>query len=409
MNRADCLALDRDDPLAAARERFHLPEGLIYLDGNSLGALPRTTPARLAEVLEQQWGEGLVRSWNTAGWVDAPARVAARLAPLLGAGPDQLMIADSTSINLFKLLWAATRLRPERRVVLMEAGDFPTDAYLAQALAALDPHVHVLRAAPEQLAALLDERVAVLLLSHVHYRTGARHDLAAWTARAHRVGALTLWDLAHSAGVLRCDLDNSGVDFAVGCGYKFLNGGPGAPSFLYVAARHQAAAFNPLQGWFGHARPFTFEADYQAAPGMARWQVGTPSILALAALEAALNVFRDLDPAQLEHKAQALGDIALAALEAQLPDAGFTVLTPREPTARGAQLSLAHPQAWPLCRALAAAGVLADYRPPGVLRMGFSPLLLRHVDVWDAVTVLAELWREGRWRAPQFQQPETVP
>lgn len=408
MDRAACLALDRDDPLATARARFHLPEGVIYLDGNSLGALPVAAPARLAEVVQQQWGEGLVRSWNTAGWVDAPARVAAKLAPLLGARADQLMIADSTSINLFKLLWAATRLRPERRVVLMEAGDFPTDAYLAEALAALDPHVHVLRAPPEQLSDLLDERVAVLLLSHVHYRTGRRHDLAAMTAAAHRVGALTLWDLAHSAGVLELRLDAAGVDFAVGCGYKFLNGGPGAPSFVYVAARHQAAAFNPLHGWFGHARPFEFAPDYQAAPGMARWQVGTPPILSLAALEVALEALADLAPAQLEAKAQRLVSLAIDAVEALLPDAGFSILTPREPAARGAQLSLAHPQAWPLCRALAAAGVIGDYRPPGVLRLGFSPLLLRHVEVWDAVATLAEILRDGRWRAPEFHTPVTV-
>lgn len=412
LSREAALARDRADPLAARRERFSLPDGLIYLNGNSLGPLPTAVPGHLARVIEQEWGRGLIRSWNPpptgAGWVEAPRRVAARLAPLIGAAADEVLVADSTSVNLFKLLWAAMRLRPERPIVLAEAGDFPTDHYLAQGLAALDPR-RQLRCVPAgEIGAELNERVAVLLLSHVHYRSGARHDLAGLTARAHAVGALTLWDLAHSAGAMPLALSAWGADFAVGCGYKFLNGGPGAPAFLYVARRHQSAAHNPLQGWFGHAHPFAFSAEYEPAPDIGRWQVGTPPILGLAALEAALTVFDGVDLQALNAKSQSLAEVALAWLDGPLAEAGFELLTPRAPEARGSQLSLAHPQAWPLSQALIAEGVIVDFRAPDVLRLGLAPLYLRHVDVYDAMARLHRLWTEGRWQAPRFAQPLPV-
>jgi kynureninase len=398
--RADCVALDATDPLAFARERFSLPEGAVYLDGNSLGALPRATPARLASVATQEWGEDLIGSWNSAGWMDLPARVGARIAPLIGAEADEVIAADSTSVCLYKLAAAAAALRPERRVVLSEPGNFPTDLYVLQGLC--DAHGLQLRTvAAEQISAALTEDVAILVLTHVHYKTGRLHDMAALTARAHSVGALSLWDLSHSAGAVALDLTGAGTDFAVGCGYKYLNGGPGAPGYMMAARRHHRAMRQPLTGWFGHGAPFAFDDDYRPAEGMARLLSGTPGVLGLAALEEGLKTFDGVSMAAVRTKSVALSDLFIALLEARLPGV-FDLASPREAAQRGSQVALRHKDGYPIMQALIAAGVVGDFRAPDILRFGFTPLYIGYADVWDAVQRLAAVMAGDLWREPRF-------
>ncbi len=411
--RADCAALDVKDPLARFRARFSLPTGVIYLDGNSLGALPAATSLRLAEVIATAWGTGLVRSWNSsalaAGWVDLPQRLGDKLAPLIGAAPGSTRVCDSTSVNLFKLLAAALALRPERTVIVSEADNFPTDLYIAEGLAALLGKQHQLRlVATQDLTAALDDSVAVLMLSQVNYRTGRLHDMTAVTAQAHAVGALTLWDLAHSAGALPVQLAAARADFAVGCGYKYLNGGPGAPAFLYVAPVHHAELIAPLSGWFGHARPFAFEAGYVPAAGVDRLLVGTPPVLSMAALEVGIELMAEADLPQLRQKSLLMSALFAARVERELSAFNFTLISPREDAQRGSQICLAHELAWPIMQALIARGVIGDVRAPNILRFGFTPLYLSYLDVWDAVTQLAEVMRSREWDAPQFHHKNKV-
>ncbi|WP_205574596.1 kynureninase [Indioceanicola profundi] len=403
LTRADLEALDRDDPLAGFRSRFSLPEGVIYLDGNSLGVLPKATAARLADVVQREWGMDLIRSWNSAGWIDLPQRVGGLIAGIVGAEPDEVVAADSTSVNLFKLAAAAVRLRPGRRVILSEPGNFPTDLYILQGLAEmLDGQVEVRLAERERLAEALTDEVALLLLTHVHYKTGRVHDMAGLTAAAHRAGALTLWDLSHSAGALDVELNRCNADLAVGCGYKYLNGGPGAPAFLYVARRHQDAVRPPLSGWMGHAAPFDFRDDYAPAPGITRHLCGTPSILGLAALEEGVRIMAEADMAQVRAKSVRMGDLFIQLVGQMCPDA-FGLLSPRDGSLRGSQVSLTHPQGHAMVQALIARGVIGDFRAPDVLRFGFTPLYLRYVDVWDASRHLAEVVRSGEWQEERFQ------
>ena len=408
-SRAACAALDAADPLAPFRARFTVPPELIYLDGNSLGVLPAATPQRLAEVITQEWGQGLIRSWNAAHWVELPQRLGEKLAPLIGAAPGTVRVCDSTSVNLFKVLAAALTARPGRTVIVSEADNFPTDLYIAEGLAALLGQQHRLRlVAADDLAAALDEDAAVLLLSHVNYRTGRLHDMAALTAAAHAKGALTVWDLAHSAGALPVQLAAAGADFAVGCGYKYLNGGPGAPAFLYVAPAHQATLAAPLSGWFGHARPFAFEHRYAPAVGVDRLLVGTPPVLSMAALEVGIDLMAEVDLAALRAKSLAMSALFAARVERELGESGLTLISPRDDAQRGSQVCLAHAEAWPVMQALIARGVIGDFRAPDILRFGFTPLYLSHVQVWDAVTHLAEVLRTREWDAPQFHQRHKV-
>ena len=408
-SRAACAALDAADPLAPLRARFTVPPELIYLDGNSLGVLPAATPQRLAEVITQEWGQGLIRSWNAAHWVELPQRLGEKLAPLIGAAPGTVRVCDSTSVNLFKVLAAALAARPGRTVIVSEADNFPTDLYIAEGLAALLGQQHTLRlVAADDIAAALDEDVAVLLLSHVNYRTGRLHDMAALTAAAHAKGALTVWDLAHSAGALPVQLAAAGADFAVGCGYKYLNGGPGAPAFLYVAPAHQATLAAPLSGWFGHARPFAFEHRYAPAAGVDRLLVGTPPVLSMAALEVGIDLMAEVDLEALRAKSLAMSALFAARVERELGESGLTLVSPRDDTQRGSQVCLAHAEAWPVMQALIARGVIGDFRAPDILRFGFTPLYLSHVQVWDAVTHLADVLRTREWDAPQFHQRQKV-
>ncbi|WP_174279545.1 kynureninase [Sphingomonas bacterium] len=397
MTRDDARALDAVDPLAPFRARFALPADLIYLDGNSLGPLPHAARAAVADATARQWGDRLIRGWNE-GWMDAPTRIGAKLAPLLGATAPEVIAGGSTSANLFRLLVAALRHDPARRVIVSETGNFPTDLHIAAGAAGCVPGASVRAVPRDRVMAALGPDTAVLLLTHVHYRTAERWDMVALTAAAHAAGAPVLWDLSHSTGAVPLDLTAAGADLAVGCGYKYLNGGPGAPAILYVAARWQERLSNPLSGWMGHAEPFGFADDYAPAPGMRRWLTGTPSVLGLAALEAALDAWADVPLAALWAKGAALFDILAAAGDR----AGLECVTPRDPARRGSHISFRHPHALALSQALIAAGVIGDFRGPDLLRLGLTPLYLTHEQVWRAGEILLEVLAGEPWRDPRF-------
>ncbi|HET9024637.1 MAG TPA: kynureninase [Burkholderiaceae bacterium] len=417
MNRADCAARDEADPLRAHRAAFALPDGVMYLDGNSLGARPRGTRARVREVIEREWGEGLIRSWNDARWIDLPRRVGAKIARLIGARSDEVICADSTSLNLFKVLAAALRLQAAgppgratgRRVILSERGNFPTDLYVAQGLADLLGAGHELKLVEfDDVAAGIDDRTAVVMLTHVNFRDGAMHDLPTVTRRAHDAGALIVWDLAHSVGAVPVALDTASADFAVGCGYKYLNGGPGAPAFVYAAQRHLAALSadpfaQPLAGWLGHRAPFDFDPCYAPAASIDRFTVGTPSILALAALDVGVETVLAAGVDALRAKSVALASLFIDLVERQSGAFGVELVSPRDPARRGSQVCFRHPHAFEVVQALIARGVIGDFRAPDVLRFGFAPLYVRHTDVWDAAAALAQVLAGEDWKRPGFQ------
>jgi len=395
--------MDAADPLRRFRDRFLLPKDVIYLDGNSLGALPATTGQRVAAAVATEWGEGLIRSWNIHDWMDAPARVGAKIAKLVGAAADEVVVADSTSVNLFKLIVAAVRAQPRRTVILSEPGNFPTDLYVAQGATALMDGVTLRTLPADQIVEAIDEEVALVMLTHVHYKTGAKHDMAAITRRAHDKGALMLWDLSHSAGAVEVDLNGAGADLAVGCGYKYLNGGPGAPAFLFVAERHQARLQSPLTGWMGHAAPFQFGDDYQPAEGVSRFLCGTPSVLATLALEVGVDQFDGTDMATANAKGQQLCSLFIDLVEERCAGFGLTLVTPRDASARGSHVSFAHPDAYPIMQALIERGVIGDFRAPDILRCGFTPLYVGFEDVWRAVEILHEVLATEVWREDRFQ------
>lgn len=410
-DRARFEALDAADPLAALREAFTLPPGVRYFDGNSLGPQPKTARAAVLRVLEQGWGEALIRGWNDEGWFDLPDRTAEVLAPLLGAAPSSVAVADSTSLNIFKLLAAALAARPGRRRIFALKDTFPTDLYMAEGLATwLGEARAELCTFPslEALQSAVDATVAVVLLSHVDFRSGERLALPEITAAVHDHGALVLWDLAHSAGAMPLALEAWGVDFAVGCGYKFLNGGPGAPAFAYVAQAHQATLAQPLAGWFGHARPFAFEPSYDPAAGVDRLKCGTPPILSLAALAGALKLFERVSPAALREKSLALTSAFMEEVAARPALKDFHCLTPWDPERRGSQVAFVHPEAYALIQALQDDGVIGDFRAPNILRFGVSPAVLRFIDVFDAVECLEATVRSGRYRAARYQTAKEV-
>jgi kynureninase len=402
---ARAAEFDAADPLAEYRARFTLPDGVIYLDGNSLGALPRSTPAAMAKVVERDWGEGLIRSWNSAGWFDAAARVGAKIAPLIGAAPNEVIACDSTSVNLFKLIAAALAMRPGRKVVLSEPGNFPTDLYMIAGLEAQGLAARRL-AERDRLIAALDGDVALLVLTHAHYKTGALHDIAALTRAAHEAGALVLWDLSHSTGALPVDLNGAGADFAVGCGYKYLCGGPGAPAFAFVAESHHADLQQPLTGWFGHAAPFAFSDDYEGAPGIDRLQCGTPPILGLAALEVGVELIAEIGVDRLYGKSQALSEFFLESLMAH--DVALELVSPPRADERGSQLSFRHPEAYAICQAFIARGVIGDFRAPDILRLGFAPAYLSFADMAAAARHLADVLARDEWQRPEFRERAAV-
>jgi len=430
---ADCRARDAADPLRELRNLYDLPAGTIYLDGNSLGVMPRTAPARVAEAVTAEWGRDLIQSWNTAGWFALPQKVGDKIARLVGAASGEVVATDSTSVNLFKVLSAALTMAaqdaPERRVVLSERSNFPTDLYIAEALC--KERGYTLRlmdndGSQPQVRAELTPEVAVLMLTHVNYRTGAMHDMAALTAAAHAAGALTVWDLAHSAGAVPVNLNGAQADFAVGCGYKYLNGGPGAPAFVWAHARHVDRFWQPLSGWWGHAAPFEFTPDYRPAAGIARYQCGTQPILSLTALECGVDTLLAAEPlggmAALRAKSLALTDLFIALVEQRCAGHGLGLVTPREHGARGSQVCLSRADsagatvgtgAYAIVQALIARGVVGDFRAgdarhPDILRFGFTPMYLGFEDVWNAVAHLRQVLDSGEWQQPRFNQKHAV-
>ncbi|QPC98532.1 kynureninase [Qipengyuania soli] len=397
--------LDAGDPLREFRDRFDVAEGVIYLDGNSLGALPKATPDRLEEVVLGEWGQGLIRSWNSADWITLPQRVGAKIAPLVGAQPHEVIACDSTSVNLFKLISAALAMRPGRKVVLSEPGNFPTDLYM---IAGLEQQgLAERRLAPrEAMADAIDENVALLMLTHVHYKTGAIFDMAALTEAAHARGALVLWDLSHSGGALPVDLNACNADFAVGCGYKYFNGGPGAPGYLFVAERHQIEVQQPLTGWMGHAAPFAFSDDYAPALGVDRMLCGTPPILGLAALEVGVDLIAEIGVERLYAKSQQLSEFFRQCVSEHGIE--LEIVSPTDPARRGSQLSFRHPEAYAICQALIARGVIGDFRDPDILRLGFAPAYLRFEDIAEAARHLTEVLETGEWQRDEFRERAAV-
>ena len=422
----DCQLLDTQDPLRQLRDQFSLPDGVIYLDGNSLGAMPRSAAARVAKAVTEEWGNGLIRSWNTAGWFDLPQRLGDKIATLIGASQGTVVATDTTSINLYKVLSAALTIAaqdaPPRKRVVSERSNFPTDLYMAEAICKERGYQLELVEAAQLEAALTDD-VAVLMLTHINYRSGAMFDLQAITAAAHKAGALMVWDLAHSAGAVLVDLEGANADFAVGCGYKYLNGGPGAPAFVWVHPQHVDRCWQPLAGWWGHDAPFAFTPDYRPAPGITRYLCGTQPILSMTALECGLDsvlAAQDCVPGQsaiqaLRAKSLALSDLFIALVEQRCAGHELELVTPRDHALRGSQVSLARKTgAFAIMQALIARGVIGDFRagsgaaPQDILRFGFTPLYLRFTDVWHAVEHLQQVLESGEWQRPEFNRQAAV-
>lgn len=384
------------------RALFDLPEGMIYLDGNSLGPLPRAAAARVAKTITEEWGQMVITGWNRAGWMDLPARVGDRIARLIGAEPGHVVMGDTLSIKVYQALASALEMNPKRRVILSDTGNFPSDLYMAEGLCkTLGPEYRLVTVAPDAVEAAIDDSVAVLLLTEVDYRTGRRHDLPALTAKAHAVGALAIWDLAHSAGATDVNVAEGGADFAVGCSYKYLNSGPGGPAFIYVAPRHVERARPALSGWLGHAAPFAFDLDYRPGRGIDRMRVGTPPVLQLVALDAALDVWEGVDIADLRARSLELTDAFISGVEAACPD--LTLATPRDHARRGSQVSFRHPEGYAIMQALIARGVVGDFRAPDIIRFGFTPLFVGLDEVAQAVTILADIMQTGAWDKPEFK------
>jgi kynureninase len=404
-SRADCAALDAQDPLGVLRDRFELPEGVIYLDGNSLGARPRAALARAHEVVAMEWGQDLIKSWNKAGWFEMPKRLGDRLAPIIGARPGEVAVTDTTSLNLFKALAAALEIQrrqaPERKVIVTERSNFPTDIYMADGLARWLDRGYSIRLVDDVdgLAAAVDADCAVLMLTHVNYRTGWQHDMAALTRHAHEAGALALWDLAHSAGAVPLDLHGAEADFAVGCTYKYLNGGPGAPAFIWVPKKHQAAFSHPLTGWWSHAAPFAMSHGFTAADGIGRALCGTQPITSLALVECGLEIFEETDMEAIRAKSLALTDLFIALVEARCASHPLALVTPREHARRGSQVSFTHPHGYAVMQSLIERGVIGDYREPEIMRFGFTPLYTSYANVWDAVEILRDILDNERYDA----------
>ena len=409
ITRADLEALDRADSLRDFRDRFAIPEGVIYLDGNSLGALPRATSERVRKVVEDQWGRDLIRSWNAHGWIELQQRIGAKIGRLIGAGEGETVVADSTSVNLYKMLAAALELRPGRRVIVSETSNFPTDLYIAQGLLQQLGRGHTLQLAPpDDMDAAITDDVAVVMLTHVNYRTGRMYDMRRITERAHARGALMLWDLSHSAGAVPVDLSGANADLAVGCGYKYLNGGPGAPAYLYVARRHQSRISPALSGWLGHESPFAFEPSYRPANGIERFIVGAPPILGLTALEVGVDLMLEAPMSAVRAKSLRQTELFDALVTQEIGEEILSLVSPREPDMRGSQLCYAHESGWPIMRALIDRGVIGDFRAPDILRFGFTPLYLSYVDVWNAVATLQAILAERAWDKPRYHERALV-
>jgi len=409
-SRTACEKADAADPLGFRREEFHLPQGLIYLDGNSLGPMPKKALEYLEQAIRNEWAEELISSWNNAGWWELPQTLGEMIAPVVGAASGQLIVSDSTSLNLYKTVHAALGLRPERTVIISEADSFPTDLYILEGVTSTQQNIQrrLVGVDGDSLEELLDENVAVVTLSHVNFRTGELLPIEQLVKKTHDAGALFILDTCHSAGVLPVELDKWGVDFAVGCTYKYLNGGPGSPAFVYVAKRHQQAAVNPLSGWWGHARPFAFEKDFQAAEGIIRFQTGTQPVLSLRGLQAGLEIAQAVDQKLVRQKSQRLTQLFLELVASRCGEYGVTLQSPTDPEKRGSQVALHCLNGFAVIQALIARKIIADFRAPGIMRFGFAPLYLRYTDVWDAAEALTDVLKTEEWREERFQQKHEV-
>lgn len=408
MTKTEAIALDKVDPLGHKRDAFFIPEDTIYLDGNSLGVLPKAVPERIAQVVHEEWGTDLIRSWNKNHWMDLPLRVGAKIARLIGAKPNQVVAADSTSINLFKVILAALKLRPDRKVIISDIDNFPTDLYVAQGINELLGNGYELRfVSKDKIENAIDNDLAVMMLTQVDYRTGYLYDLPKLTQRAHTHGGLVIWDLAHSAGALPVELDEYNVDFAVGCGYKYLNGGPGAPAFLYVNQKLHSLSVPFVSGWMGHNAPFEFRPDYEPAPDIRRLTVGTPSVLGMSALDTALDVFADVDMKQLRVKSLALTELFMEQMAPLAAKYNFKLVTPKDKQ-RGSQVSYAHPDGYAIVQALIEAKVIGDFRAPNIMRFGFTPLYIGYADVVESVERLEKIMASGLWKEERFATKSKV-
>ena len=410
ITREDTIKMDGADPIAHLRERFELPEGDIYLDGNSLGALPLGVMERLEVAVKKEWGQGLIRSWNDADWYPAPQRAGAAIARILGADDDEVIVCDSISVNLFKLLVGALRIRRDRKIIVSEIGNFPTDVYINQEVADL-MGCELRCVMPEDVEAAINaagDNLALVQLTHVHYKTGSIYDMQDITKQAQDLGGLVIWDLAHSAGCLPVQLNGCNADFAVGCGYKYLNGGPGAPAFVFVARRHFEAMDQPLRGWHGHAEPFAFTQEYKPHPTIDQMLTGTASQLATLALETALKVFEDVDMNVLRQKNMALGDLFIALVEQELGGMNFELASPKEAEHRGSQVSLTHEEGYAIMQAVIARGIVGDFRAPDILRFGFAAPYVRYIDIWDSIAQLRDVMETREWDQPKFKERRAV-
>lgn len=408
-DRVRCEAMDAADPLSRFRDQFLIPEGMIYLDGNSLGAMPRAAPARAGDVVTREWGADLIKSWNSAGWFDLPVKLGDKLASLIGADAGEVLVCDSTSQNLFKVLSVAVSMRPDRSVLILEGSNFPTNNYIAQGVAAATGgRVQVRFCEKGEILAAIDEHTVAVAITHVHFKTGHIHDMAAISARAHELGALAIWDLCHSAGAMPVDLNGCEVDFAVGCTYKYLNGGPGSPAFLFAAKRHQGMGVQPVTGWWGHAAPFAFDRDYRPQSDIRQFLIGTQPIVSMSLVETGLDIHLAADMNEIRAKSMALTDLFVRLVEARCGSYGFKLDSPRLAEDRGSQVSFAHVDGYPIMRALIAAGVVGDFRAPDTVRFGFAPLYVRYIDIWDAVERLVKIMDEDVWKRPEFYELEAV-
>ncbi len=407
--RDDARALDAADPLAGFRSRYVLPEGMIYLDGNSLGPMAASVPEVMKQAVEEEWGRGLISSWNDAGWWDLPVSLGEKIAPLAGAGPGQIVVSDSTSVNIYKAVQAGLAMRPDRSVLVTEAGGFPTDLYITEGVMQSERRIERrLVQDISKVGELLDDEVAVLLLSHVDYRSGELLDMEGITKRAQDAGAIVIWDLCHSAGVVPVELDACNVDLAVGCTYKYLNGGPGSQSWIYAPKRLHGEIRQPLSGWWGHAAPFEFEQSYRPEPGIKAFLCGSQAILGMRALSASLDVFADVDIAEVRAKSMRLTGLFIELVEQECGAHGFGVFSPREADRRGSQVALTHPDGYAIMQALIDRGVVGDFRMPDILRFGFAPLYIGYEDAWNAISILKDIMETGAWRKPEYSVKSAV-
>jgi kynureninase len=407
LTRSYFVKLDEQDQLAHFRNRFQLADDLIYLNGNSLGPLPKAVPRRIEQLINQEWGQDLIRSWNKHQWIDKPTTIGDKIARLIGAGPDEVLVTDTTSVNIFKLAAGAIAMRPERRKIVTELGNFATDLYLLQGLESLlGEAVEVCAVPRDEVISHIDDRTALVLLTHVHFKSGAMWNMTDITRLTHQHGALMLWDLSHSTGAMVVELNQCNVDLAVGCTYKYLNGGPGSPAFMYVSKRHQNQFKQPLTGWIGHARPFDFDDQYQPAAGIKQGLCGTPAVVANAALEVSVDLLLEADLLQVRKKSVAMGNLFIELI--QQHGNWFNISSPVNGQVRGSQVSIIHPAGYAIMQALIARNIIGDFRAPDHLRFGFAPLYLRYVDLWDTVEALADIMTHHIWDCDQFKQHQAV-